>query len=95
VSSAFAFSLTAEIERNLISKRTKEALARKKAEGCKLGRPLGSKTAMKKLAEHEAEIQTLLAEKVSKTAIAKRFGVCRKTLYSYLKSLSETPCKGS
>ena len=39
---AFAFGLSAEIERNLISQRTKEALARKKAEGIILGRPKGS-----------------------------------------------------
>ena len=39
---AFAFGLSAEIERNLISQRTKEALERKKAEGQKLGRPKGS-----------------------------------------------------
>lgn len=41
---AFAFGLSAEIERNLISQRTKEALARKKAEGVILGRPKGSKS---------------------------------------------------
>ena len=46
---AFAFGLSAEIERNLISQRTKEALARKKAEGVKLGRPRG--IAMNKLKE--------------------------------------------
>lgn len=40
---AFAFGLAAEIERNLISMRTKEALARKKAERVVLGRPKGSR----------------------------------------------------
>jgi DNA invertase Pin-like site-specific DNA recombinase len=44
---AFGFGLSAEIERGLISQRTKEALARKKSEGIVLGRPKGSKTAMK------------------------------------------------
>ena len=45
---AFAFGLSAEIERNLISQRTKEALARKRAEGVILGRPVGSKSAKTK-----------------------------------------------
>jgi Site-specific recombinases, DNA invertase Pin homologs len=36
---AFAFGISAEIERNLISQRTKEALARRRAEGVVLGRP--------------------------------------------------------
>jgi DNA invertase Pin-like site-specific DNA recombinase len=84
---AFAFGLSAKIERNLISQRTKEALARKRSEGFILGRPKGSKTAQQKLSAHEAEIQSLLAEKVPKSEIARRFGVCRNTLYSYLKNL--------
>ena len=46
---AFAFGLSAEIERNLISSRTKEALARRKVEGQKLGRPIGSKTGQENL----------------------------------------------
>lgn len=50
---AFAFGLSAEIERNLISQRTKEALARKKAEGVILGRPKGRKSAKTKLTGQE------------------------------------------
>lgn len=50
---AFAFGLSAEIERNLISQRTKEALARKRAEGVVLGRPVGSKSAKVKLSGQE------------------------------------------
>ena len=46
---AFAFGLSAEIERNLISQRTKEALARKRAEGVTLGRPKGKKSSRVKL----------------------------------------------
>jgi DNA invertase Pin-like site-specific DNA recombinase len=84
---AFAFGLSAEIERGLISQRTKEALARKKSEGTVLGRPAGSKTAQFKLSEHEEEIRKLLDENISKSAIARRFSVNRKTVFSFVKNL--------
>jgi len=86
---AFCFGLIAEVERELLSQRTKEALARKRAEGVVLGRPKGSKSARLKLTGHEAEIRSMLDAKISKSAIARRFGVCRKTVYSFIKSRPE------
>lgn len=50
---AFAFSLSAEIERNMISQRTKEALARRRSEGMQLGRPKGSLSKLTKLTGKE------------------------------------------
>ena len=84
---AFAFGLSAEIERNLISQRTKEALARKKAEGVILGRPKGSKSKVKKLTGKEAEIKNLLDKKVSKSAIARILGVHRLTVAEFVKEI--------
>jgi DNA invertase Pin-like site-specific DNA recombinase len=82
---AFAFGLSAEIERNLISLRTKEALARKRAEGVVLGRPKGSKSKTKKLTGRELEIQSLLAKKVPKAAIARILGVHRLTVANFVR----------
>jgi DNA invertase Pin-like site-specific DNA recombinase len=81
---AFAFGLSAEIERNLISQRTKEALARKKAEGVILGRPKGRKSTKTKLTGQEKKIQELLDRKVSRSAIARILGVHRMTVTAFI-----------
>ena len=60
---AFAFSLSAEIERSMISSRTKEALARKKSEGKRLGRPKGKLSAVTKLTGKDDLIQEYLEKK--------------------------------
>ena len=85
---AFAFGLSAEIERNLISQRTKEALARKRAEGQILGRPKGSKSKHKKLSGKEEEIKFLLTKQIPKSTIARRFGVHRLTLDAFIKEMN-------
>ena len=82
---AFAFALSAEIERDLISQRTKEALAKRRADGVILGRPIGSKSRLVKLSGHEKEIQGLLTKRISKSAIGRIFGVNRMTVDSFLK----------
>ena len=85
---AFAFGLAAEIERNLISQRTKSSLANIKANGKKLGRPFNAETKKLKLAKNQKQIQKLLAQGISKSKIAKIFGVERATLRKYLLRLS-------
>ena len=81
---AFAFGLAAEIERDLISARTREALARKREEGVRLGRPRGS-ACFHRLDGQEAMIRQMLQDSVPKTAIARKCGVSAKTLYSWLR----------
>lgn len=84
---AFAFGLSAEIERNLISQRTKEALARKKSEGVVLGRPKGRKTSpvSRKLYKKDILIRELIKNGTSKRQIAKICGVDRNTLDRYIR----------
>lgn len=64
---AFAFSISAEIERTLISDRTMEALKRKKSEGVVLGRPKGKRNSRYKLSSHENQIVDFLKKGYSKT----------------------------
>lgn len=73
---AFAFGLAAEIERELISQRTREALMRRKSEG----KALGQKSVRVKLSKHEDDIISLINEGVPKARIAKKFNVARGTL---------------
>ncbi len=75
--------LFAEIERDLISARTKEGLAAAKASGKQLGRPKGP--GKSKLDEFKPEIEALLKNGSKKTFIAKRFGVTPATLTNWLK----------
>jgi len=79
---AFAFSLAAEVERELISSRTREALAKKKAEGKTLGRPRG--LGKSKLDNRIEEIKSLLQHKVAKAAIARLMGTSRNNLNSFI-----------
>jgi DNA invertase Pin-like site-specific DNA recombinase len=77
------FSLLAELERDLVSERTKIALARAKASGKKLGRP--KRPGKSKLDERKKEIQDLLSKGVTKANIAKILGVSWSALDNFIK----------
>ena len=82
---AFAFGLSAEIERNLISQRTKEALERKKSEGMILGRPKGKTSENSKLDGAELGTTIMLMHGISINRIAKLYGVHRNTVKLFIK----------
>ena len=79
------FSLFAELERDLISERTKEGLAQARAKGKIIGRPKGA-LGKSKLDGKENEIQLLLQKRVSKSAIARILEVPDPTLRHFIKS---------
>lgn len=79
----FAFGLVAEIERNLISMRTKEALAARKAEGKPLGRQKGEAPKMKILNDNIDRVRSMIAAGSSNKAIYTRFGVSKATFYKF------------
>ncbi|MBB1127367.1 recombinase family protein [Thiospirillum jenense] len=81
----FAFGLSAEIERELISQRTKEALQRRKSEGVILGRKKGA-IVKSKLDGKEEQIIDLVGKGVPVASIAKIFGCARGTLVNFISS---------
>lgn len=80
---AMVFAMASEIERDLISKRTKEALQAKKASGIKLGRPLGP--GKSKLDKFKPEIKSLLKNGSKQSFLAKRYGVTPATFSNWVK----------
>ena len=80
---AMAFSIAAEIERDLISKRTTEALRVRKAMGIQLGRPKGP--GKSKLDQHREEIIALLRNGSTKKYVAEKYGTSPPNLHNWLK----------
>lgn len=80
---AFAFGLVAEIEHNLISLRTKEALALKKAEGKRIGRPVGSHVKLQKLIDDKKRVLNLMKEGASIAHICREYQVSRGVFYLF------------
>ena len=80
---AMAFSIASEIERDLISKRTKEALKARKAQGIKLGRPKGA--GKSKLDQYREEIIALLKNGSTKRYVAKKYGTSPPNLHNWLR----------
>ena len=92
---AFAFGLSAEIERNLISQRTKEALARLRAEGKPIGRPKGSCTAPEhfRLHKHDTYIRKALSKGMRQSQIVRNLHTNRSTLRRYIRRLCIHPVR--
>ena len=84
---AFAFGLSAEIERQLISERTKMSLDKLKAQGKHLGRPFGAKSKSLKLSKNTKKVKELMSKGLPKAQIARLLGVDKLTLYRFLKRL--------
>lgn len=79
---AMAFSMAAQIERDLVSQRTTEALRVKKLNGMQLGRPKGP--GKSKLDQYRPKIEALLANGSTQKFIARRYGTTEANLYNWL-----------
>ncbi len=88
---AMAFSMAAEIERDLISQRTTEALRYKKAQGIKLGRPKGP--GKSKLDAFRPEIESLLTNGSTQKFIAGRYKTTEANLHNWLKKRGLKPVR--
>ncbi len=84
---AFAFGLSSQIERDLISQRTKSALDNLKASGKKLGRPFGAESKRLKLSKNAKRVRELLDKGVSKNQIARIMGVQKMTLRRFIQRM--------
>lgn len=84
---AFAFGLSAQIERNLISQRTKMALDNLKATGKRIGRPFGAESKRLKLSKNAKRVRELLDKGISKNQIARIMGVQKMTLRRFIKRM--------
>lgn len=84
---AFAFGLSAQIERNLISQRTKMSLDNLKASGKRLGRPFGAESKKLKLSKNAKRVRELLDKGVSKNQIARIMGVQKMTLRRFIQRM--------
>lgn len=83
---AFAFGMAAEIEREMISKRTKEALARRKADGKFIGRKNGAKNTRHKLDGKENLIKVMLESNMSLRDVARRLNVSPTTISTFIEN---------
>lgn len=81
----FAFGLAGEIEQRMISARTKEALARRKAMGIHLGRNFGTKINLRKLNDNKEKIMQRYHNGWSKAKLARKYRVCQKTIRKYIR----------
>lgn len=80
---AFAFGLVAEIEHNLISARTREALAARKSVGMQLGRPRGSSPKLQRLIDNKEQVIRMLRSGKTVTAICRHYEISRDTFYNF------------
>lgn len=83
---AFCFGISAELERTLISERTKSSLEKLRHDGVKLGRPVGAKSKSLKLSKNKKKIFELLGQGIPKAQIARALKVDKMTLHRFIKS---------